>query len=90
MSAGAARSTSTSLALQIVALIFALFAVVSWLRALLLRVSTELAVTDHRVIYKTGLIRRFTIEINRSKVQTVGVVTDAEPFLRALVHELGA
>jgi uncharacterized membrane protein YdbT with pleckstrin-like domain len=63
-----------SLALQIVALIFALFAFVSWLRALLQRISTELAVTDRRVIYKTGLIRRFTIEINRSKVETVGVV----------------
>jgi lysine-ketoglutarate reductase/saccharopine dehydrogenase-like protein (TIGR00300 family) len=27
---------------------------------------------------------------DRGSIQTVGVVTDAEPFLRALVHELGA
>jgi hypothetical protein len=26
---------------------------------------------------------------DRGSIQTVGVVTDAEPFLRALVHELG-
>jgi uncharacterized membrane protein YdbT with pleckstrin-like domain len=62
-----------SLALRIVALFFALFAFVSWLRALILQISTELAVTDRRVIHKTGLIRRNTIEMNRSKVETVGV-----------------
>jgi lysine-ketoglutarate reductase/saccharopine dehydrogenase-like protein (TIGR00300 family) len=27
--------------------------------------------------------------MDRGSIQTVGVVTDAEPFLRALVHELG-
>jgi hypothetical protein len=27
---------------------------------------------------------------DRGSVQTVGVVTDAEPFLRALTHELEA
>jgi uncharacterized membrane protein YdbT with pleckstrin-like domain len=59
--------------LYAVAAIFALFAFASWLRALIRRVTTELAVTDRRVIYKTGLIRRHTIEINRSKVETVGV-----------------
>jgi hypothetical protein len=26
--------------------------------------------------------------MDRGSIQTVGVVTDAEPFLRALVHEL--
>lgn len=70
---GIVTPDQVSLALQIVALIFALFALFSWLRALIRRVSTELAVTDRRVIYKTGLFRRYTIEINRSKVETVGV-----------------
>jgi uncharacterized membrane protein YdbT with pleckstrin-like domain len=60
-------------ALEIVAGIFFLFAIFSALRALIRRATTELAVTDRRVIYKAGLLRRHTIEINRSKVETVGV-----------------
>src|SRR5712692_3182850 len=56
--AGAARSMadkqSVSLALGIAALIFALLALSSALRALVQRATTELAVTDQRVIYKTG------------------------------------
>jgi uncharacterized membrane protein YdbT with pleckstrin-like domain len=61
------------LALQIVAGIFFLFAILSALRALIRRATTELAITDRRVIYKAGLLRRHTVEINRSKVETVGV-----------------
>ena len=37
------------------------------------RVSTELAVTDRRVIYKSGIIARHTLEMNRSKVESVDV-----------------
>src|SRR3954465_529049 len=37
-----------------------LLAVFAWLK----RYGTEIAVTNHRVIYKTGLIRRHTTEIN--------------------------
>ena len=50
-----------------------LWAVLSAIRALIRRTTTELAITDRRVIYKAGLLRRYTIEINRSKVETVGV-----------------
>ena len=50
-----------------------LWAVLSAIRALIRRATTELAITDRRVIYKAGLLRRYTIEINRSKVETVGV-----------------
>jgi uncharacterized membrane protein YdbT with pleckstrin-like domain len=35
--------------------------------------TTELAVTDRRVIYKTGFIRRHTVEMNMGKVETVVV-----------------
>ena len=49
-------------------------AVFEGVRAALRRVSTELAVTDHRVIYKRGLISRYTIEMARSKVESVDVV----------------
>ena len=52
---------------------FALLALGSWLHAVLRRITTELAVTDRRVIYKTGLFQRHTMEMNRSKVETVGV-----------------
>jgi len=60
-------------ALQIIAGIFLLLALASALRALVQRVTTELAVTDRRVIYKTGIFRRHSMEMNRSKVETVGV-----------------
>lgn len=42
-------------------------------RALVQRTTTELILTDRRVIYKTGLIRRHTVEMNRSRIETVGV-----------------
>jgi uncharacterized membrane protein YdbT with pleckstrin-like domain len=35
--------------------------------------STEIAVTDRRIIYKRGLIQRHTIEINMDKVESVDV-----------------
>ncbi|HWI25430.1 MAG TPA: PH domain-containing protein [Stellaceae bacterium] len=43
------------------------------LAAALRRASTELAVTDQRVVFKRGLIARHTIEMNRSKVESVDV-----------------
>ena len=60
-------------AILIAAGIFLVWAILSALRALIRRSTTELAITDRRVIYKAGLLRRHTIEINRSKVETVGV-----------------
>jgi uncharacterized membrane protein YdbT with pleckstrin-like domain len=43
------------------------------LRALLIRMTTELAVTSKRVIAKFGLIRRQSIELNLSKVESFQV-----------------
>jgi membrane protein YdbS with pleckstrin-like domain len=37
------------------------------------RATTELAVTNRRVIHKTGMIRRHTIEMSRSQVESVDV-----------------
>ena len=37
------------------------------------RWTTEFVVTDRRVIYKTGFIRRHTVEMNMDKVETVQV-----------------
>ena len=74
---GAAVATNDnqgiSLAFGIAAVIFALLALSAGLRAFIRRATTELAVTDHRVIYKSGLLSRHTIEMNRDKVESVDV-----------------
>jgi uncharacterized membrane protein YdbT with pleckstrin-like domain len=62
-----------SLALWIAAAIFGLLALSSALRAFIRRATTELAVTDQRVIYKTGLLARHTLEMNRARVESVTV-----------------
>src|SRR6516162_10321641 len=75
--AGAAVATNDnqgiSLAFGIAAVIFALLALSAGLRAFIRRATTELAVTNHRVIYKSGLLSRHTIEMNRDKVESVDV-----------------
>jgi uncharacterized membrane protein YdbT with pleckstrin-like domain len=62
-----------SLVLLLGALVFGtagvLLAITAWLK----RFGTEIAVTDRRVIYKTGLIRRHTTEINMDKIESVDV-----------------
>jgi len=72
--AGAVVSTSDnqnlSLALKIATVIFALLALSAGLRTFIRRTTTELAVTNHRVIYKSGLLSR---EMNRDKVESVDV-----------------
>jgi membrane protein YdbS with pleckstrin-like domain len=51
----------------------AFFAFLYGVRAWIRRATTELAITDRRVIYKSGLISRHTLEMNRSKVESVDV-----------------
>lgn len=53
---------------------FLLLGVIAGIAAGMRRASTELAVTDHRVIYKRGIVGRYTIEMARSKVESVDVV----------------
>jgi uncharacterized membrane protein YdbT with pleckstrin-like domain len=64
--------------LVVIACFFALIAAESALRAWIRRTTTEFAITDRRVIYKTGLFSRHTLEMNRSKVESVDV---DQPFL---------
>jgi uncharacterized membrane protein YdbT with pleckstrin-like domain len=64
--------TDTYVALA-VAVVFGALTLAAWLHAWIRRVTTELAVTDHRVIYKTGILSRRTIEMNRSKIESVDV-----------------
>jgi uncharacterized membrane protein YdbT with pleckstrin-like domain len=61
------------LALWIAAAIFFLLALSAGSQAFVRRATTEFAITDHRVIYKTGLLRRHTLEMNRAKVESVDV-----------------
>jgi uncharacterized membrane protein YdbT with pleckstrin-like domain len=62
-----------SIAGRIIFLLLALaaifFAIKEWLQQWI----TEIAVTDRRVIVKTGLIRRHTAEMNMDKVESVTV-----------------
>ncbi len=65
--------------------------VVMLLSAWFTRQMTELSVTNHRVIYKTGFLRRHTVEMNMDKVETVNL--DQSIFGRMLgygtIHVLG-
>jgi uncharacterized membrane protein YdbT with pleckstrin-like domain len=56
-----------------IATIFALLALASFLRAWFRRMTTEIAVTDRRIILKRGFIRRHTVEMNMQKVESVDV-----------------
>src|SRR5580700_49321 len=53
-----------ALGLEILAGVLLVVAAISGLRALIQRATTELAVTDRRVIYKVGIFQRHTMEMN--------------------------
>jgi uncharacterized membrane protein YdbT with pleckstrin-like domain len=59
--------------MMIIGLFLVLFGALSFLKAAINRWTTEIAVTDRRVILKRGLIRRDTIEINTPQVESVDV-----------------
>jgi uncharacterized membrane protein YdbT with pleckstrin-like domain len=63
----------SSLVLLFGAVIFVISGVVLAVPAWLKRLGTEIAVTDRRVISKTGLFQRHTTEINLEKVESVDV-----------------
>lgn len=53
--------------------VLALLALIAFIRAFFRRLGTEIVVTNHRVIYKRGLLARHTVEMNVSKIETVDV-----------------
>jgi uncharacterized membrane protein YdbT with pleckstrin-like domain len=57
----------------IAAAILLVLALLSWIPAFLHRWTTELAVTNRRIIFKSGLFRRHTMEMNMAKVESVDV-----------------
>jgi uncharacterized membrane protein YdbT with pleckstrin-like domain len=70
---GSVSEPAVKVILGVATVVFILIALVSGLGALIRRSTTELAVTDRRVIYKTGIFQRHSMEMNLSKVETVGV-----------------
>lgn len=54
-------------------LVFLLLAVISFLYPWFVRATTEIVVTDKRIIHKVGWIARQTKEMNMTKVETVEV-----------------
>jgi uncharacterized membrane protein YdbT with pleckstrin-like domain len=53
--------------------VFLLFAILYMLQAIIIRLTTEFAVTNRRVIAKTGFIRRHTLEMLLQKIESVAV-----------------
>jgi uncharacterized membrane protein YdbT with pleckstrin-like domain len=68
-----ADNHNLSLALLIAAIILAILALSSAFGKFIKHWTTELAVTDRRVIYKERLIARRTLEMNRSRIESVDV-----------------
>jgi uncharacterized membrane protein YdbT with pleckstrin-like domain len=66
-------TASQHLMLLILSGLSALAGVLLFIPAWLKRFGTEIAVTDRRVIYKTGLVQRDTTEINMAKTESVDV-----------------
>lgn len=66
-----------------IALVFGGLGLVALAGALIRRAGTEIAVTDKRVIYKRGLLRRTTVEMNITKIETVDVI---QPVLGRLLN----
>lgn len=71
--ASGSEAPGIAIPLWIGAAVLGLIGLVSGIVALLRQATTELVLTDRRLIYKTGLFKRHTMEMNRSKIETVGV-----------------
>jgi len=50
-----------------------LIAIILFIKAIIVKTTTELAITSNRVVAKTGLISRSTIELNHSKVESLNI-----------------
>ena len=65
---------SISLVLEVVGAFFLIVGLLMLLSAWGRRVTTEIVVTDRRILFKEGFVRRRTMEMNMNKVETVDVV----------------
>ena len=67
------KSGPTGMSWLIVSIAFWLAAAVTFASAWFRRWTTEIDVTDRRVVYKRGFINRHTVEMNMDKVESVDV-----------------
>jgi uncharacterized membrane protein YdbT with pleckstrin-like domain len=67
--AGPSHGMNWVLVAGLCAAIGALSGISAWIK----RWTTEIDVTDRRIVYKRGLIRRHTVEMNMDKVESVDV-----------------
>jgi len=67
-----AGATGTGIMLILAALL-AVVGVIAFIHAAIRRASTELAATDQRVVFKRGVFARHTVEMNRSKIESIDV-----------------
>ena len=67
------RDATQNVILLLAAAAFGVSAVILFVPPFLRRLGTEIAVTDRRIIYKTGLIQRHSTEISMEKVESVDV-----------------
>jgi uncharacterized membrane protein YdbT with pleckstrin-like domain len=70
---GALMLPNLGFALEIVAAIVGVFALILLLREWFSQWTTEIVVTNRRVVYKRGFISRFTREMNMEKIESVAV-----------------
>lgn len=70
---GRAMPTGSATAPILIGCTMVVLSPISFIRALIIRRSTEMAVTDRRVIAKTGFVRRNTTELNHSKVESFNI-----------------
>lgn len=68
-----ASTSGMGIVMLFCAMAFGALAVVSFVYKWIIRWSTEIAITDRRIIYKEGFINRRTVEMNMDKVATVDV-----------------
>jgi uncharacterized membrane protein YdbT with pleckstrin-like domain len=66
-------STDNRLIIYAISGVLVLIAALAAFRAWFRQFTTEIAVTDRRIIYKTGFIARQTAEMNMHRVETVAV-----------------
>jgi uncharacterized membrane protein YdbT with pleckstrin-like domain len=71
--AQAENADSIDFALKLIAAVLLLYGIIKFLGAAIRRSTTEIIITDRRVLYKRGIISRHTIEMNISKIETVDV-----------------
>jgi uncharacterized membrane protein YdbT with pleckstrin-like domain len=65
---------TTSVVLEAIGGLLLVVGLLMLLSAWVRRITTEIVVTDRRILFKEGFLRRRTMEMNMSKVETVDVV----------------